>query len=956
MNATSTGPVPSRGVTPATLGLPLSGHSAERTGRIAPAPADELFGRERDMARVGAFIAAAADDGGALLVLGEPGVGKTRLLDTAAAAAAAAGLRVLRAAGVEFEADLPFSGLHQLMLPLHEEFSQLSRGYQDALNAALGFGAGTAPDRMVVGNAVLSVLWRSAASRPVLLIVDDLPWLDRASVTVLGFVARRLAGHQAGFLGAARTGLGGFFENAGLAELELAPLDDRAATELLSVRFPGLTAEVRERVLVEARGNPLALLELPPALPVAEIAGPPGLSPVLPLSRRLQAMFAAQVEGLPAPAQRLLLLAALDATGDLRILGALGESSDGLQELAAAERAHLLYVDACTHRLAFQHPLIRSAVVELATPAERRHAHQELAALFAGQPNRRAWHLAEAATRPDEQVASLLDETAQRVLERGDAVGAVATLVRAAELSPGQDQQSRRLAQAAYIGADITGDLRHASRWLADSRADGEALRASLQAVVTAAHLLLNGDGDIDTAHRLVTSAITAQATAADSHGAFGEALYTLMLVCFFGGRPELWDPFLAALGRLGASVPDVVRLSSEMLGDPARTAEGAVEMLDAAITGLAGEVNPSRIIRIALAASFVDRLPGCRAALGQVARGGRDGGAVASALNAQMLLSRDGFASGQWDQAQRLAADATARCRQHGYVLLSWPGRHVQALIAAARGECQTATAVAGEMLRWANPRRVGLVQCYARQIYTLAALGHGDFEEAYQQASQISPAGTLASHVPYALLSSLDLVEAAARAGRHGEAAAHAAVFHDAGIARLSPRLALLAQACRAVTASDDDAAGHFERALAVPGADRWPFDLARVHLLYGEWMRRTRAVSGSREHLRAAQETFDRLGAVPWAQRAAAELRATGLGTLRNGERYEAVLTPQEHEIALLAASGLTNKQIGERLFLSHRTVGFHLHRIFPKLGISSRAALRDALVSSGRTQVN
>ncbi len=950
MNATSTStsPASARSAGCAVPVLPLPGRPVERDGMSTPAAAGELFGRDRDLARVGAFIAGIADLSGALLVLGEPGVGKTTLLDAAATTAAATGLRVVRAAGVEFEADLPFSGLHQLMLPLHEEFSELSRGHRDALNAALGFGAGSAPDRLVVCNAVLSVLRRSAATRPLLLVVDDLPWLDRASATVLGFVARRLVSHRAGFLGAARMGLGRFFENAGLPELELRPLDDGAANELLSLRFPELTAEARQRVLAEARGNPLALLELPPALRDAAVAGPPGLSPLVPMSRRLQALFAAHVGGLPARAQRLLLLAALDATGDLRILGALGKSSDGLEELAVAERSQILYVDASTHRLAFRHPLIRSAVVELATAAERRQAHQDLAALFAGQPHRRAWHLAEATPGPDEQVAGLLEDTAGRVLQRGDAVGAVAALVRAAELSPGRAEQGRRLAQAAYIRADMTGDLRHALQWLADSRASSAALRGSLQAAVTAAHLLLNGEGDIETAHRLLISAIADQAIAAEAgEGTFGEALYTLMLVCFFGGRPELWDPFRSALAHLGASVPAVVRLSSEMLADPARTAAGALETLDAAIAGLAGEVNPSRIIRIALASHFVDRLPGCRAALWQVVRGGRDGGAVSSALNAQMLLSRDGFATGQWDQAQRLADDAATRCREHGYVLLAWPGRHVQALIAAARGDYQTASAIAAEMLQWADPRRVQLLRCYAWQVYTLAALSRGDFDEAYRQASKIGPAGTLASHVPGALLSQLDLVEAAARAGRHGEAAAHAAVIQDAGIARLSPRLALLAHACVAVTASDDDAPGPFERALAVPGADRWPFDLARVHLLYGERLRRTRAVTRSREHLRAAEETFDRLRAVPWAQRAATELRAAGQAGPPYGERNEAVLTPQEREIALLAASGLTNKQIGERLFLSHRTVGFHLHRVFPKLGISSRAALRDAL---------
>jgi DNA-binding CsgD family transcriptional regulator len=914
-----------------------------------PAAASELFGRDRELGLIEAFIAGTSVGRGALLLFGEPGVGKTVLLDAAATIAAAAGVHVVRAAGVEFEADLPFSGLHQLLLPLHEEFSQLNPTHRDALNAALGFGEGTTPDRLVICNATLTVLQHSAAARPVLMIVDDLPWLDRASAAVLGFVARRLSGSRVGLLAAARTGQAGFLESAGLPELELQPLDEEAASGLLSARFPALGADARKRVLAEARGNPLGLLELAPTLSGSGAAGLPGLPAVVPLSRRLQAVFASQLDHLPAPSRRLLLLAALDGTGDLQILRAPGEPSDGLSELAAAERAQLVHVDGNTHRLSFRHPLIRSAVVELSTEAERRQAHQQLAGLFAKQPDRRAWHLAAAALEPDEDIAAQLEAAAHRVLERGDAVGAVTALLRAAELSPDTAERSCRLALAAYVGADVTGDLRRARQLLAAARRADPDLDKSLQAAVTAAFVLINGDGDVDTAHRLVLDAIGNPDVRKVRRTAMEEALHTLLRICYFGGRAELWELFYGALARLEPPVPTDLYLSAKTLSDPVRLAAPVLGQLDTAIQALADEPDPTHIVRLAFAGIFVDRLGACRQALWRVVRDGRSGGAIGSAIAALILLGLDDFLTGNWDQSEELVDEGLKLSETHGYWSLG--GRHVRALLAAARGDPARTQLVTTEMSQWAAPRRI---RAYAWQPRALAAVGLGDFEEAYRQVSMANPPGTLASHVPYVMWSTLDLVEAAVRTGRHEEAAAHVDAVRKAGIARLSSRLALLAAGAAALAAPDKDALGLFEEALTLPGVQQWPFDLARVQLLYGERLRRTRNVAESRGHLDLARETFERLGARPWAQRAASELRAAGRARPRPGGQGRDALTPQEREIALLAASGLTNKQIGERLYLSHRTVGFHLHRLFPKLGINSRAALRDALASAPTDQ--
>ncbi len=310
--------------------------------------------------------------------------------------------------------------------------------------------------------------------------------------------------------------------------------------------------------------------------------------------------------------------------------------------------------------------------------------------------------------------------------------------------------------------------------------------------------------------------------------------------------------------------------------------------------------------------------------------RDGRQGGAVASAIGAMMQLCFDAFRAGRWDEAGRLAEEGLGLCQAHGYRLLAWLLQYGQALLAAARGDYDTADQLTDEISRWAGPRGGRAVQACACHARTLAAMGQGDFERAYQQAAAVSPAGVFASHVPHALRVAFDLVEAAVRTGRHAEAAAHVAVMREIGLAGISPRLALIVTGAAAVAAPDLEATPLFAQALAIPGAGDWPFDLARVHLAYGERLRRTRATTQARQQLGAALDIFRRLGAYPWQARAENELRAAGQETsqTRGTAAWTVPLTPQEYEVAMLAAAGLTNKQIGERLYLSHRTVAAHL----------------------------
>jgi DNA-binding CsgD family transcriptional regulator len=912
-----------------------------------------LVGREAEMDRIRTFLASARTNGGALLMTGEPGVGKTGLLSSASAVASAAGTRILHAAGIQFEAGMSFSGLNQVLLPLLAELPQLPAVHRDALNVALGFGEGAPPSRLVVSNAALVLFRTAAADRPLLVVLDDMPWLDRASAGVLSFVARRLDGSKVGLIGASRTGEDNFFAHAGLPELVVEPLDEAASRELLEARFRELGPAVRERLLLEAQGNPLALLELPVALGPGMRGSAHALPSTLPLGRQLQALFKSRINSLPRPTVRLLERMALDGTGDVRVVEVGAKSNAGFRDLAPAERARLAYLDETTHRLAFRHPLIRSTVVALSHAEDRRAAHRALADAWADQPDRRAWHLAEATVEPDESVAAQLEAAAGRILARGDAVGCVKALTRSSELSPRSADRRRRLAAAAYIGADVAGDLGNASQVLADLRRGDTEVEGSLQAALAASAFLMNSDGDIATAHRLLVDAIENRLSADDdADPLFDEALNTLMMVCYYGGTPDLWQPFhqIAEAVR----VPLAVIQHSKTYADPVRTASTDVAILEAEIEALAQETDPTRIVRTGIAGVYIDRMGGCREALWRVVRDARHGGALASGLNALIILAYDDWFTGNWDEADELLDEAVQLADSIGYGLLAWPAKLIQALIASARGDDRR-TQEFDAVVEWARPRGFGAVEWYAAQARGLAALGRGDFEEAYQQAGRISPPGILGSHVAHAVTVLMDVVESAVRTGRHADAAAHVAAMQEANLSALSSRLALVVGACSAAVEPDDAGLPLFQAALALPEVEHWQFDLARVRLLYGERLRRSRAMVEARAQLNAARATFERLGARPWADRTTAELRATGQIKPRAGEDVLDRLTPQEFEIATLAASGLTNKQIAERLFLSHRTIGGHLHRAFPKLGVATRAALRDALESLSPEQL-
>ena len=773
---------------------------------MAGVGANRLVGRDRELETLRSFLGAAADDGATLLLTGEPGVGKTALLVAAAQMAAADGVRVIRGAGVEYETDVSFAGLHQLVDPLSDDLRRLPPPGRAPIEVALGVGSGAAPDRLAVLGAALALFRQAASSAPLLIVIDDLHWLDRASGAVVGFVGRRLRSSRIGLLGAIRPGVGGFFERSGLPEFDIGPLSEADAMALLARRFVHLPIRVRRGVADEAQGNPLALLEFAASAGGDDDGTRRHAAATSGMSREVRTLYETRVQRLPEPTRRLLLLAVLDGSGGLGILAA-ASGPGGLDHLGPAERDHLIVVDERSGEMRFRHPMIKSVVVERSTHDERRTAHLRLAELLADQPERRGHHLAEATFAPDEDVAAVVEEGAHRTLRRGDVVGAISRLLRAADLSPSRTDRSRRLADAAYVGAHSAGQLEGASELLRDAHRTDPTLGETLHAAVATAYLLLNGDGNAQTAHRLLTIAIES-ALAEPDHDREGlsEALYTLVLVCHYAGRPEYWAPLHEAMGRLGAAAPAEVRLLAETFADPLTASDGALSELDEQIERLRDTEDDALIVRTAIAGFYADRLGGCREALHRLVRDGREGGAVGTAMMALSMLAYDELNAGRWDEAHRLAAEATAMWEERGYRLYAWNGPYAMALIAGNRGDREACRDICEAMIEWGRPRQLGRLADWANHAFARAALGAGDFEACFAHASAVSLPGMLGSHNPQALWVALDLIDAAVHTGRVDEARAHADLLRRADVGRLSPRFALVTAAAGTMVAADD------------------------------------------------------------------------------------------------------------------------------------------------------
>ncbi|MET9268537.1 AAA family ATPase [Kribbella sp. NPDC003557] len=877
-----------------------------------------------------------------LVVLGEAGVGKTALLTYATESAA--DVSTLRAVGVQSEMELAFAALHQLCAPLLDRLDRIPEPQRRALATVFGLAPGPAPDRFMVGLAVLSLISDLAGEQPVLVVVDDVQWLDTATAQVLGFVARRTGAEAVGLLfGAREIGV----EFHGLAELRVEGLPADEAQALLGSAVEFLLDEpVRRRIVAETGGNPLALLELPRGLTATQLAAGFGLLGGQGLPGRIEQSFLRQADTLPAPTRQLLLVAAAEPIGDPVLVR---RAADQLGiEAVFAEIDGLLSLG---ERVTFRHPLVRSALYGSASEIERRAVHLALAGATdsATDPDRRAWHLAAAATGPDEGVALELERSADRAQARGGFAAAAAFLQRAVALTRDPVRRTER----ALAGA-----------------------QASLQAGAfgTAWALLATAEaGKIDDLGRaridlLRAEAAYAQQRGADAPGLLLRAARTLEPLDVRLARDTYLDAWSAALfaGQLATEAglrevslaaeaaprPKASTRSSDVLldGFALLFAEGrpaAVPLLKEAARAFGDQdASVEEVLRwgwlaTAAAATAWD-FEACLSTSTRQVEVARGAGALAVLAVGVNVLGQVVALAGDFAEATSLRAEADAVREATGAHVLPYGGL----VLAALRGLPDEAFPLIDETIESAIAGGQGTAAQYARWARSVVLNGLGRHDEALPWAVSAS------EDTPELFVSSWALseqVEAAVRSGRPREAAAAFGQLREKTQDTDERWGRGIEARARALLDDGPAAEAAYVEAIEQLTGTRLRPDLARAHLLYGEWLRRRTRRGEARAELRTAYDLFSSIGMAAFAERSRRELQATGETVRRraNGPATNDELTPQELQIALLVRDGLSNPEVGSRLFLSPRTVEWHLRKIFDKLSISSRRQLRDAL---------
>jgi DNA-binding CsgD family transcriptional regulator len=900
-----------------------------------------LLGREREREALGRLLdAARGGDGGVLVVHGEPGVGKTALLDWTVQEGRQ--LRVLRTVGVEGEIELPFAALHQLCSPILDRSDRLPDPRRDALHVAFGLSGGQAPSSFLVGLAVLDLLSEASVQRPLLGVVDDAQWLDRASARALAFVARRLQAERIALVFAARDMSSAL---AGLPELRVEPLGHRDARALLESVLPArLDEHVLDRIVLETHGNPLALMELPRGMTPIQLAGGFGLPPAVPLSASIEESFTRRLARLPGDARRLLLIAAADPTGDLAVVWRAAQQL-GIPESAAdaVEAEDLLELGV---RVVFRHPLIRSAVYRSAGLRERRAVHRALAEATDPEidPDRRAWHRAQAASMPDEDVAAELERSAGRAQARGGLAAVAAFLERAAALTPEPTHRARRLLAAAGAKRDA-GALEAALELSAGVEAGlldelGRA-RADLLRGQIALEQRRGGEAGrlfLDAARRL--EPLDPQLARETYLEALAGAMSSDVDVDGDGGAPAVARAARAApAGTAPPRTTDVlldafaIRLT-EGYAAAAPTLARALELLLAIDVGdedVGQRLSVSNTRNgniVALELWDDEALHRLAARQVQVAR---DAGALVHLQFALSFLARSNMLAGDLATAAlmideaRLLADATGNAAlvNAPMILAAWRGNEARAseLIDASSEEAATR--------RWTSNN-------YARSVLYNGLGRYDAARDAAWEAFRPDPIG-------YGSFLVGELAEAAARTGDRAllESALDWLAVRT-GVIRSEWAIGIEARV-RALLSEGEVAERLYRESIAHLAATRVRPELARTQLLYGEWLRRERRRLDARRPLRAALAAFTSMGTDAFARRAERELRATGEHARKRTVETLDQLTPQEEQIARLAARGTTNREIAAQLFIAQSTVEYHLRKVFRKLDVKSRTQL-------------
>ena len=915
---------------------------SERASATAPIPLTAaLRGRAAEQAAVdGLLDGARAGSSGAVVVRGEAGIGKSALL-AHASARAAGDMLVLAQTAVETESELPYAGLHLLLRNVTARIAELPDPQAGALRAALGLAvADRPPDRFLVGLAVLTLLGELAADRPVLVVLDDAHWFDRASAEVLLFAARRLDAESVVMLFAARTELAPAFPAPGLPELTLTRLDDASAREVLDAGAGDLPRHVRELLLRNAAGNPLALHELPAAhrggrAPVYPLGPPSEPDGTAPTHSAVEREFAARIAGLPLPVRTVLLVAAADGTCNTGVVLAAAQRLGATPaDLEAAEHARLLmFTDGC---LAFHHPLIRTAAYGSATLVRKHAAHRALAEVLdeLADVDRRNWHRAASTMGPDEDVAVALEGSARRARERGSHEAVAAAYERAAALSPDAARRAPRLVAAAEAAADA--GRREWADALACSALDHAADPVELARIALVRARLATEANRPEETHRLLLDAVGPAAPVAPR--LVTEMLQWVVEAGWTARDRSVVERAVRTAEELGVpaghTMAHAALATAQLEDDPDAGLPDAVAAL-AVLASCEGQNSPLATATLARWHVVVGDDAGAHELATSAERESRAAGTLGVLPRVLAVLAASHWHLGRWHDARGAAAEGLRIARDIGQDQAVGELSGVLAQLAAAEGdEVGRAAALAELDGRRRSPDHTATVA----STHGLLDLGQGRFEAAADRLTEPALCPRLRRSLP-------DLVEAAARAGRLDEARSAADRFARWAEHTGRTWAGAVALRCRALVEADDAAADLYAQAVALHRVDgAHPFERARTELLQGEWLRRARRRSEARGPLRAAAEAFEELGARPWAVRARAELRATGESRSAGpGQDVLADLTPQELQVVRLAAAGMTNRDIGAQLFLSPRTVGYHLYKAFPKLGVASRAQL-------------